>query len=194
MNNMNLNYNNVSDTNLDLRKEFCELQNKFSFNILYIRASKFIKCVCYDDLYKTGDPDCPFCFGRGKLNLVQKIKAIKGATSYEQLGNTPTQIGIVSKDNEIFYLDNKVVPNANDFIIVTKYNSLGEPVEAKSVFEIQTSIPVNGDHGRVELYCAVCKLRNDKLKSINKTINYWTKKQKTYLAKGMRIKCYLEKK
>ena len=193
--NVTLNYSNVAvSTQTNLRKEFLKLQNDFSLNILYIRASKFIKCTCYNNLYKSGDANCPMCFGRGYLNSIQMVRAIKGAASYEQVGKIISQIGVITKDNELVYMANEVVPNISDLIVVTKYNSDNEPVEAHSVFDVQTAIPVHGDHGRIEFYAVVTKIRSDKQKAVNKMIKGLDKKAKVYLSKGMRYKCYLPKK
>ena len=188
-------FDNVSKSaNIDLRKEFDVLQNSFSIDILYIRTSKYIKCNCYNPLHKVGDPTCKKCLGRGYMNTIEKVKPISTSVNYMQDMMLNTGLGVISTSDEIYYFSHKVMPKKGDLILVTKFNSKKEPVEAVSVYELHSANPVRGDHGRVEIYTCLCKLREDKLNDVNIILKSLDKIAKIYISKGKRYPCLIKQK
>ena len=70
----------VNNVDIDLRKEAEGLIKEFSISILYIRNCKFVKCKCFDDINKCGDPNCKLCFGSGYFASMEKIPAIESSS------------------------------------------------------------------------------------------------------------------
>lgn len=177
---------------IDLRKEFSLLQKDYGLNILYIRTNKFIRCSCYDNLSRVGDPSCKKCFGKGYLYCIEPIKAIKSSADYGQDGLLGTTFGLIPTDSSIFCMDYTVQPKRNDIILICKYNEQNIPVEVSEVYQIQNPAPTNGDNGRIEFYYSMCKLRQDKFQQMNKMIKTLDRKAKIYLSKGKRYVCQIQ--
>ena len=57
---------------IDLRNEFALLQNNFSYDILYNRTTRHLKCRCFQTVFQSGIPDCPVCHGQGYATSLQR--------------------------------------------------------------------------------------------------------------------------
>jgi len=178
----------LGDRGIDLRKEFNVLQNAFSMDILYVRATRYIRCRCFSPLYNSGDASCPVCFGNGHLSSIEKIRGIQTKPSSASSSNKLriTDVGAVSQSIEQFFLDYQIRPKSRDIIIVVGWDKDGRPADVKRVYEISGINEVRGDDGRVEFYDASVKMKPDLLGQVRTTIQRLPLKAKRILAERKR--------
>ena len=121
----------VRNVEINLRHEAETLTNEFGINVLYIRNCKFVRCRCFDDLNKTGDPDCKLCFGTGHFASIEKIQAIESSNSAYSSDNSITQlsIGVTDQKNEVYYIRHPFVPKERDMILKVTWDSQGYPID-----------------------------------------------------------------
>mgnify|MGYP006990301722 CR=1 FL=1 len=96
----------VFNVEIDLRYEADGLISEFGIDALYVRNCKFVRCKCFNDLNKTGDPKCPLCFGTGHFASIEKIQTIESSNSAYSGENSlkQTPIGLNDQKNEIYYI------------------------------------------------------------------------------------------
>ena len=80
----------VKNVEINMRQEANSLINEFGINVLYIRNCKYVRCSCFDDLNKTGDPNCKICMGSGYFASIQKTQAIESSNSAYSSENSIT--------------------------------------------------------------------------------------------------------
>ena len=133
---------------INLRSEVNYLINSYGITILYIRNSKYMKCKCYDELYKSGDHSCEVCFGTGKITSIEPIKCFYNNNSYYSklsgAGKYNVDIG-----QFVFKHDSKV--DFNDLILIVGYNG-DKIVDVKQVYKINNINEIRCDDGRIEFY------------------------------------------
>ena len=171
---------------IDLRVEEKRLIEEFGFDALYIRNCKFVRCSCFDDLNKTGDPNCPLCFGSGYFASIEKIKTIESSNSAYSSTNTiiNTDIGQTEQKNEIYYINYDLSPKARDFILKVTWDKFGNPIDIIQVLEIVGKYEMRGDKGRVELYGCIVNDRTDLVKTFDKVLRLLPKKGLAQLLRG----------
>lgn len=134
--------------NIDLRKETETLLKDYGVDILYVRASKYAKCKCYDELFKSGNPKCRLCLGTGKLTVLEKATVFYNNNSYytkqSGVGKYNAMIG-----EFIFKYDSDVTFNDLILIVGCKNNII---IDVKQVYKVNNVNPVRGNNGRVEYY------------------------------------------
>lgn len=184
--------NFYENRNINLRKEFEMLQNDYSLTILYIRASKYVRCSCYNPLHKVGDSECLCCLGSGFVNAIEKRKVIYSQFRFNNEGYEHSSLGDIKTDNIIINFDYKAVPKTGDLLFITNYSKNNLPISVDSVYEIQNPSPIRGDNGRIELYNTSCKLREDRLMIANKLIASLDLKAKKSIMKGKRYICSIK--
>lgn len=176
------------ERDINLRKEFAELQNQFGVHILLIRATKYVRCKCYNPLHQAGDPSCKICMGNGHLTTMEKVKGIHQGSPMlnrnDELRNT--EIGLASSQETAFYVPHTVRPKARDHVVYIGWDSKGLPQEVQKVYQVIASKEIRGDKGRVELYGLNLKLRADMLHTYNKNVKSLPSKAKEMIAKGKR--------
>lgn len=176
---------NGAHVDIDLRQELNSLKSEFSFNVLYIRNCKYVKCDCYDHLHKTGNPDCPKCFGSGYFASIEKIETIGsslgGYTGADKLSKKP--MGVIEQKEEVYYFDYKILPKPRDFILKVTWKN-GIPIDVVDVFEINNTYETRGDHGRVELFGAQVEKRVDLQIKFNRLIKELPSRALQVLAQG----------
>lgn len=176
----------VKNTEIDLRHESDILTKEFGIDVLYVRNSRFVRCTCFDDLHKIGNPDCPLCFGSGYFSSVQKIKAISSqyrAYSYDgSLMTTP--IGTTEQSNEVYYIQHLYTPKESDFLIKVTWDKEGYPVDVLKVMEIINIYEMRGDNGRSELNGCLISDRTDLVIPFRKALSVLPKKATSHLLKG----------
>lgn len=185
--------NVYKNTNIDIRKEFEVLQNLFSIDILYCRTDKYIRCKCYDPLFKVGSPSCSFCFGRGFLYALDRVKCIQHTLFNFIDGINQSNFGSIPTGDESFYFKHDFHPKVGDLIIITAFNKKNMPAEVQEVYEVRTALSNRGDNGRIEYFTVMGRLRDDKLNQINKMICNLDNKGKHLLSKGKRYICQIDK-
>ena len=142
----------IHNVEIDLRHESELLTNEFGIDVLYIRNCKFVRCRCFNDLNKTGDPNCKLCFGTGHFASIEKIKAIESANSAYSSDSSITQlpIGVTDQKSEVYYIRHPFVPKERDIILKVTWDKQGYPVDIIKVLEIINVYEMRGDKGRVE--------------------------------------------
>ena len=123
----------VHNVEINLRHESKTLTDEFGINVLYIRNCKFVRCKCFDDLNKTGDPNCKLCFGTGHFASIEKIQAIESSNSAYSSDNSITQlpIGATDQKNEVYYIDgNEFIWYDNEHcVVICGYDKNNNTVE-----------------------------------------------------------------
>lgn len=179
------NISEMKNVKIDLRHELNLLTSEFSIDVLYIRNAKFVRCDCFDDLEKTGNPKCPKCFGSGYFASVQKVKAIESSISAYS-GNNKLQIqpiGTIDQKDEVYYLEHHILPKERDFILKVLWKD-GKPVDVVKVLEIANIYEMRGDNGRVEVFGAHVENRPDEVTKFNNLLHRLPLKAKKILGKG----------
>ena len=87
---------------IDIRNEVDLLQNELSYDILYNRATKFIKCRCFDPMYQSGNPRCNICNGSGHLTSLERMEVIEYTPDLKTLGSSP--LGTYARHEKVFFL------------------------------------------------------------------------------------------
>jgi hypothetical protein len=174
-----------ANNDINLRQELNLLHDSFSINVLYIRNNKFVRCSCFNDLEKTGNPDCPKCFGSGYFASIQKFKAIESSTSpYSSNNQTQAKpIGAIDYKEEVYYFDYTVTPKLRDYILIVTWKD-NKPVDVIKVLEISNIYEMRGDNGRIEVYGAHITNKPDSVKQFNNFLKRLPKKALNVIGKG----------
>ena len=186
------NLGDMTNVNIDLRREMNLLNNEFSIDILYVRNIKFVRCDCFNDLEKTGHPECPKCFGSGYFASIQKFKTIESSISaYSSNNKIQIQpIGVIDSKEEVYYFDYKVLPKERDFILKVTWKN-GIPIDVIKVLEVSNVYEMRGTNGRIELYGAHINNRPDEVTKFNNMLKRMSLKAKRILGKGDKYICPL---
>lgn len=176
----------VRNVEINLRHEAETLTNEFGIDVLYIRNCKFIRCRCFDDLNKTGDPNCKLCFGTGHFASIEKIQAIESSNSAYSSDSSITQlpIGVTDQKNEVYYIRHPFVPKERDIILKVTWDSQGYPVDIVKVLEIINVYEMRGDKGRVELNGCLVNNRTDLVRPFTKILSSLPRKAVSPLLRG----------
>ena len=176
----------VKNVEINMRQEANSLINEFGINVLYIRNCKYVRCSCFDDLNKTGDPNCKICMGSGYFASIQKTQAIESSNSAYSDSNSIAQmpIGVTDQKNEIYYIRHNLNPKERDYILKVTWDINGNPIDIVKVLEIVNVYEMRGDNGRIELTGCVVNDRTDMVRSFTQMLKQLPPKAKNYLAKG----------
>ena len=174
------------NVDIDIRHEAQILTEEFGINVLYIRNNKFVKCKCFDDLNKTGDPDCKYCHGSGYFNSIQRIPAIESSNSPYSSNNSikKLEIGVTDQKNEIYYIQQQYTPKERDFILKVTWDKNGNPADVVKVLELINIWDTRGDNGRTEFFACLTENRTDLMEIFNKTVKSLPTKAINELVKG----------
>lgn len=176
----------LHNVEIDLRHDAELLTSEFGINVLYVRNCEFVRCGCFDDLNKTGDPDCKLCMGTGHFASIQKIKAIESSNSAYSSENAikATPIGTTNQKNEVYYIRHQYNPKERDVILKVTWDKQGYPVDILQVLEIINVYEMRGDSGRVELNGCIINNRTDLVKPFTNVLHTLPKKAVAQLLKG----------
>lgn len=176
----------VHNVEINLRHESKTLTNEFGIDVLYIRNCKFVRCKCFDDLNKTGDPNCKLCFGTGHFASIEKIQAIESSNSAYSSNSSITQlpIGVTDQKNEIYYIRHPFVPKERDMILKVTWDKQGYPIDIIKALEIINVYEMRGDKGRVELNGCLVNNRTDLVIPFTKILSSLPRKVVSPLLKG----------
>lgn len=176
----------IFNVEIDLRYEADGLINEFGIDALYVRNCKFVRCRCFNDLNKTGDPKCPLCFGTGHFVSIEKIQTIESSNSAYSGENSliQTPVGINDQKNEIYYIRHDKTAKIRDMIIKVTWDKNKNPVDIVQVLEITNIFRMRGNEGRVELDGCLVDDRTDLVKPYSDILKKLSKKGLNELLKG----------
>lgn len=176
----------MNNVEIDMRRNANGLINEFGINVLYVRNCKFVKCKCFNDLDKTGNPDCPLCMGSGFFSSIEKIRAIESSNSAYSSTSSMLQlpIGMTDQKNEIYYIEHKINPKERDYLLKVTWDKYGKPVDIVKVLEIVNVYEMRGDNGRVELNGCLINDRTDMVRTFTKALKQLPSTSIHYLSKG----------
>lgn len=176
----------IWNVEIDLRYESDGLISEFGIDVLYVRNCKFVRCRCFDDLNKTGDPKCPICFGTGHFASIEKLQCIESSNSPYSSTNSlqQTNIGVTDEKNEIYYIRHDKTPKIRDMILKVTWDKDKNPVDVVQVLEITNIYEMRGTGGRVELDGCLINDRTDLVKPFSDSIKRLTRKGMNQLLKG----------
>lgn len=176
----------IFNVEIDLRYEADGLINEFGIDALYVRNCKFVRCRCFNDLNKTGDPKCPLCFGTGHFVSIEKIQTIESSNSAYSGENSliQTPVGVNDQKNEIYYIRHDKTAKIRDMIIKVTWDKNKNPVDIVQVLEITNIFRMRGNEGRVELDGCLVDDRTDLVKPYSDILKKLSKKGLNELLKG----------
>ena len=176
----------IKNVNIDLRHESDILTEEFGIDMLYIRNCKFVRCRCFNDANKTGDPNCKICMGSGYFASIQKVKAIESSNSPYSSNNAiaKTNIGVSDQKNEVYYLEHFYAPKERDVLLKVTWDKKGNPIDVAKVLEIINVYEMRGDNGRVELDGCVINNRTDLVRSYTDALRRLPQKAVREMLKG----------
>ena len=179
------NIGEITNVEIDLRHELNLLNSEFSIDVLYIRNIKFVRCDCFDDLEKTGNPKCPKCFGSGYFASIQKFKAIESSISaYSSNNKVQVQpIGAIDHKDEVYYFEYGALPKERDFILKVSWKD-GKPIDVIKVLEVTNVYEMRGTNGRIEVYGVHVNNKPDEVIKFNSVLHRLPSKAKRILGKG----------
>lgn len=170
---------------VNLRIELDKMIDSYGLKALYIRENKFARCRCYNQLHRSGDPNCRICSGFGHLTAIETARFIYDNNYFRDGESENKALGVTSNESVILYMSNKTRPKTKDRIYIT--NWIGPiPEEISRVYIITSVDEMRMDNGRVEGYTVTAKQRTDLLRSANDTLNSLDRKAKAELGKGGR--------
>lgn len=169
------------DIPIDMRSEFENILEEFGIDVLFVRNQKFVRCTCFDDVNKTGDPKCQKCFGNGYFASIQKIKTFKSSNGFGKF--VQTDIGQIVQNASIFYMNYKMLPKERDMILKVTWKN-GFPIDVLEVLEINAINEARGDRGRVEYYGATVSSRTDLVNLFSKALRELPRAGQAELLKG----------
>lgn len=175
----------VNNVNIDLRKEAHSLISEFGFDLLYVRNAKFVKCTCFDDLNKTGKPDCPLCYGSGYFCSIEKCHAFESSNSAYSDTNALLRenTGVTERKNEIYYVEHSKLPKESDWLIKVTWKN-GYPVDVVKALQIVSAYEMRGDNGRLEVVGCLVEDRTDKVRDFQAALKSLPPKGAQALLKG----------
>ena len=176
----------VHNVDINPRHEAETLTKEVGIDVLYIRNCKFVRCRCFNDLNKTGDPDCKLCFGTGHFASIEKIQVIESSNSAYSSDSSITQlpIGVTDQKNEVYYIRHPFVPKERDMILKVTWDSQGYPIDIVKVLEIINVYEMRGDKGRVELNGCLVNNRTDLVRPFTKILSSLPRKAVSPLLRG----------
>ena len=176
----------MKNVEINLRHESSILTDEFGIDVLYVRNCKFVRCNCFDDLNKVGDPNCKLCMGSGYFASIQKVKAIESSNSAYSSDNNilKTPIGTTDQKNEVYYIRHQYNPKERDMILKVTWDKHGNPVDIVKVLEIINVYEMRGDGGRVELNGCLVNNRTDLVRQYKGVLTALPKKAVSQLLKG----------
>ena len=170
---------------IDLRKEILTLLKDFGLNALYVRENKYVRCVCYNPLHRSGESSCKVCGGFGHLTAIESVRLIYDNDYYRNTEATNQGLGIVNEDKVTFYMDHKMQPKVKDRVYITSWlNKI--PEEILRVYIITSVDEMRMDDGRIEGYTVVAKLRPDLVQNANSSLMALDYPAKIEIGKGGR--------
>lgn len=175
----------IKNVEIDLRHELNLLNSEFSIDVLYIRNAKFVRCDCFNDLEKAGDPKCPKCFGSGYFASIQKFKTIESSVSAYSSNNKVQvhPIGAIDNKDEVYYFEYETLPKERDFILKVSWKD-GIPIDVIKVLEVVNIYEMRGTHGRVEVYGVHVENKPDEVIKFDRMLKKLPSKAKRILGKG----------
>lgn len=176
----------MTNVPINLREDAHKLIEEFGINMLYVRNCKFVRCRCFDDLNKTGDPNCPICMGMGHFASIQKLMAFESQNSayYDSNAIFQTKVGVTDQKNEVWYLEYKYNPKEKDMLLKVTWDAKGNPVDVVQVLEIVGVYEMRGDKGRLEVVGCLIDNRTDLMAPYNKALKGLSKKGLGELLRG----------
>ncbi|URZ09259.1 hypothetical protein [Clostridium felsineum] len=172
-------------TPFNLRNEFRNLQHDFGEDILYIKINDSIKCSCFNEFYKVGDPDCLKCLGTGFNITIEKTKVI----NYNSMKNTVqhSKVGEIYSPIYTLYFDHTKNPEIKDRICLSEFSE--NQINIKAVCEITGTNAEKGSLGRNEFYTVQAKTRPELLTQTQNFFNNLSSDNKELIIKGNEVSC-----
>lgn len=169
--------------NIDFREELKVMEKEFSIKVLYLNSNKYIKCKCFNDLYKSGNPKCNLCCGSGRLTTLQLVNTIM----YNSTGTSiASELGNMVKDNNVFIFNHKIQLKEKDIVLVVGFKN-GFISDLKEMYEVDYVDIVRGDRGRVEYQVCYTNSANRLIKGYANAISQISINNSKKLLQGNKI-------
>ena len=169
---------------IDMRSEVLTLHSELAYHILYNRTTKYIKCKCFNELYKSGNPRCQICHGNGYLTSLERMEVIEYTPDLKAL--SASSLGSYSRHEKVFFFSYKAAPKRKDLMLVTGWNKDQTPSNLHEVYEVKDVNVVRGDEGKVEYYRVLAVLVPDLKRQLQDSINRLPTEARRQIARGRR--------
>jgi hypothetical protein len=139
---------------MDLRKEFDEILEKYGFNVLVVRSDRKLRCSCWNEKTQEADRECPVCFGKGWVPVVEKHTVRSMDTSVPEtlamLGQDSSKIGGLSIPGRVYYTRYNLLISATDLIVDVDWSSNGKPIyNGGGIYEVSHVDPKRFEKGEL---------------------------------------------
>lgn len=162
---------------MDLREAFDQILAESGFFILLQRASRKIRCICWNQKYQESSPIlymertkyrgtpltmCPRCMGRGWISRIERHKVYRQNAS--QIISLPTNIrslpvGQLSSDASVYWMRHNTHPKQGDIIYEVGWDG-NKPTHLIKSYQISHAQDQRQENGRIEHYEVVAREHN----------------------------------
>lgn len=158
---------------INLREELDALLDEYGHYVLLQRSSRRLRCRCWHEVRREGDPNCPYCLGRGRVSRIErhKVRYSSGLSTIQRpMATTLSPVGPSWVDGKLFYFKHNVEVQTGDFIYEVGWSAKNKkkPTHLISAYLINDVYEYRGDNGRIEYKLASVRkeTRNVTVKNI----------------------------
>jgi hypothetical protein len=142
---------------LDIRTDFNDFLATYGQMVLVQRLSQDIHCWhCWIEIEESGDPQCPYCLGRGRLSIYERHLSRRASSlnEHRQQLETISSEGPQVVDEVFWYFEHNVNPYVQDMVyeVTWKDAALTEVERILTAYEMTYCVPNRAASGRVEYW------------------------------------------
>lgn len=168
----------------DLREEFDEILREYGFNVLVVKSDKKLRCSCWDEKRQEADRECPVCFGKGWVPVVEKHTVRSMDTSVPEtltmLGQDTPKIGSVAIPGRLYFTRYNIRLAPTDLIVEVDWTDSGKPIyNGGGIYEVSHVDPKRFNQGRLIYHRTFVKdepvekkIRGIRITNTNGIMNY----------------------
>jgi hypothetical protein len=148
----------------DLREQFNHFLEANGQMVLVQRLNLKIHCTqCWNAEYGEGDPQCPYCLGRGYLSILERHVSRKMSSLNEHRQQILTQSapGVELVDEVFWYFEYDVNIAEEDIVFEVSWQdaAMTEPQKLLTSYRVEYAFPFRAEHGRLIYWRGACSAR-----------------------------------
>ena len=138
----------------DLRQEFDDILETYGHNVLIVRSDRTLRCTCWNEKTQDADRECPICFGKGWVPVIEKhtvrTQDTDNETALPAQGQGASKIGDVATPGRLYFARYNMVIRSTDLIVDVDWSETGRPIyNGGGIYEVSHVEPMRFDRGRV---------------------------------------------
>jgi hypothetical protein len=150
-----------SQGGLDIRLQINNFLEQYGQMVLVQRMNLNIHCPwCWNEENGEGDPQCPYCLGRGFLSVLERHVSRKMSSLNEHRQQIMVQSapGPEIVDEVFWYFEYDTNPQEEDMIYEVSWSDPGLtlPFKILTSYRINYSFPYRGNGGEIEYWRTAC--------------------------------------